>query len=154
MGHQKLINILFITNDRHFYHYKSVHRRLYGTFSQKLKNLQIFDFFQKSHMSSTLKRLTITIFILSAKSYLNKTRLTSSKNIDQVTNLIEPNNASLDKVIIYNLREYFTVFRSILLRFALCAFDQFFEHITLHFCLLIVQRDLVILFIFDAVNLN
>ena len=105
-------------------------------------------------MSSTLKRLTITIFILSAKSYLNKTRLTSSKNIDQITNLIEPNNASLDKVIIYNLREYFTVFRSILLRFALCVFDQFFEHITLHFCLLIVQRDLVILFIFDAVNLN
>ena len=51
-----MINIWFITNDKHFYHCKSVHRELYGTFSQKFKNLQIFDFFQKSHMSSTLTR--------------------------------------------------------------------------------------------------
>ena len=96
------------------------------------------------------KRLTITIFILSANCYLNKTRLTSIKNIYQIIDLIDFINADLEKVIIYNLPEYFTVFRSILLKIVYCVFDKFFEYVTLLFCLPIVQRCLIILFIFDA----
>ena len=71
------------------------------------------------------KRLAITILILSANCYLNKTRLTSSKNIYQIIDLIEFINANLEKVIIYNLPEYFTVFRSILLKIVYCVFDKF-----------------------------
>ena len=96
------------------------------------------------------KRLIITILILSANCYLNKTRLTSSKNIYQIIDLIEFINANLEKIIIYNLPEYFTVFRSILLKIVYCVFDKFFEYVTLLFCLLIVQRSLIISFIFDA----
>ena len=55
-----------------------------------------------------------------------------------------------EKVIIYHLPEYFTVFCSILLRIVYCVFDKFLEYFTLLFCLLIVQRSLIILFIFDA----
>ena len=82
------------------------------------------------------KRLTVSIFILSANSYLNKTRLTSSKKIYQITDLIEFINANLEKVITYSLPEYFTVFRSILLKIVYCVFDKIFEYFTLLSCLL------------------
>ena len=96
------------------------------------------------------KRLTINIFVLSTNFYLNKTRLTSSKNMYQIIHLINFINANLEKVTIYNLPRYFTVFRSILLKIVSCAFNKFFKYVTLLFCLLIVQRALIILFIFDA----
>ena len=79
---------------------------------------------------------------------MNKTRLASSKSIYQIIHLTEFINANMEKVIIFNLAEYFTVFHSILLNIVLCGFDKFFKYVTLLFCLLIVQRDLVILFIF------
>ena len=94
----------------------------------------------------------IIIFILSANCYLNKTRQ-SRKNIYQITDLIEFINASLlffCKFFIYNRPEYFTVFRSILLRIVYCVFDKFLESVTLLFCLLIVHGGLIILFISDA----
>ena len=79
---------------------------------------------------------------------MNKTRLGSSKNIYQISDLTEFINANMEKVIIFDLPEYFTAFHSILLRIVLCGFDTFFEYVTLLFCLLIVQRGLIILFIF------
>lgn len=79
---------------------------------------------------------------------MNKTRLASSKSIYQIIHLIEFINANMEKVIIFNLAEYFAVFHAILLKIVLCCFDKFFKYVTLLFCLLIVQRDLVILFIF------
>ena len=82
------------------------------------------------------KRLTVSIFILPANSYLNKTRLKSSKKIYQITDLIEFINANLEKAIIYSLPEYFTVFRSILLKIVYCVFDKIFEYFTLLSCLL------------------
>ena len=95
------------------------------------------------------KRLTINIFVLSTNFYLDKTRLTSSKNMYQIIHLINFINANLEKVTIYNLPRYFTVFCSILLKIVSCAFNKFFKYVTLLFCLLIVQRGLIILFIFD-----
>ena len=68
----------------------------------------------------------------------------------QIIVLTEFINANLEEVIIHNLLEYFTIFRSILIKIVYCVFDKFFEYVTLLFCLLIVQRDLIILFIFDA----
>ena len=73
------------------------------------------------------QHLTITIFIFSANCYLNKTRLKSSNNIYQTIDLIELINANLEKVITYNLLQYFTVFYSKLLRIILCVFDKFLE---------------------------
>ena len=107
----------------------------------------IFSFQAKKNFS---KRLTINIFVLSTNFYLNKTRLTSSKNMYQIIHLINFINANLEKVTIYNLPRYFTVFRSILLKIVSCAFNKFFKYVTLLFCLLIVQRGLIVLFIFDA----
>ena len=78
---------------------------------------------------------------------MNKASLTNSKNIYHIktyAGLIEFINANLEKVIIYNLPEYFTVFHSILLRI---VFDKIFEYVILLFYLLIV----IILLIFDAV---
>ena len=74
--------------------------------------------------------------------------MTSSKNIYQVTDLIEFVNFNLQKVTIYNLTEYFTVFHLI------CVFDNFFEYATLLFCLLIVPRGIIVLLIFDAVKVK
>ena len=91
------------------------------------------------------KCLAINICILSANCYLNKTSWTSSKNIYQTIDWIE-----LIKVIIYNLPEYFTAYHSILLRTFNIVFDKFFEYAILLFCLLNVQRGLIMLFIFDS----
>ena len=98
------------------------------------------------------KCLAINICILSASCYLNKTSWTNSKNIYQTIDLI-----GLIKVIIYNLPEYFTAYHSIrilririLLRIFSIVFDKFFEYVILLFCLLNVQRGLIILFIFDS----
>ena len=76
--------------------------------------------------------------------------MTSSKNIYQTIDLTDLINANVEKVIINNLPEYFIVFNSILLKIVLCVFDKFSEYVMFLFCLLIVQRGLIILFIFDA----
>ena len=92
------------------------------------------------------KRLTINIFALSANCCLNKIRLTSSKNIYQIIDLIDFINTNLEKVIIYNLPEYFTAFFSVLLKIVYCVFHNF---LNMSHCLLIVQRGLIIFFIID-----
>ena len=76
--------------------------------------------------------------------------MTSSKNIYQTIDLTDLINANVEKVIINNLPEYFIVFNSILLKIVLCVLDKFSEYVMFLFCLLIVQRGLIILFIFDA----
>ena len=126
----KVLNILtfnFVNNNLHYF-------------------LKIFRNFLKivyccwnifiSSKKNFAKRLTVSIFILPANRYLNKTRLKSSKKIYQITDLIEFINANLEKVIIYSLPEYFTVFRSILLKIVYCVFDKIFEYFTLLSCLL------------------
>ena len=94
----------------------------------------------------------------------------SSKNIYQTSDLIDLIDASLVKVIAFKLRKVFIVFyliflsllqsiiisiiTSLLLSSIISIITRSSEYAILLFCLLIVQKDLTILFIFDDLNLN
>ena len=93
----------------------SLFSKTFPKFTKSCLLLQEYLPFKQNNFSN---RLAITIFIFLANCYLNKTRLTSSKNIYQIIDLIE-------FIIIYNLPEYFTVFHSTLLRIILCFFYVF-----------------------------
>ena len=93
----------------------SLFSKIFSKFNKSCLLLQEYLPFKRNNFSN---RLTITIFIFLANCYLNKTRLTSTKNMHQIIDLIE-------FIIIYNLPQYFSVFHSILLRIILCFFISF-----------------------------
>ena len=115
--------------------------------------LKIVYFWWKTFISSEITFQSnwqiITLYFQRTVTWINQ-GWQSSKNIYQVIDLVQFINAYLEKVIIYNLPECFTVFCSIFLGIVYCVFDKFLEYVTLLFCSLIVQRDLIILFIFGA----
>ena len=79
--------------------------------------------------------------------------LLSSKGIHSTVDLTDLIDTGLVKVIGFKLPEvfimFYLIFLSLLLRIITCISTKSFEWAILLFCLLIVQKDLTILFIFD-----